>query len=97
MSGVNDLGGTLINESISTAAGSGHGQRTSPAVLHRLIEEVGRQPAQRNTKYEILREFAAGEAPDSPLDRLGEEDPFGSYQQLVKSEEHRYRRRPVAR
>lgn len=97
MSGVNDLGGTLINESISTAAGSGHGQRTSPAVLHRLIEEVGRQPAQRNTKYEILREFAAGEAPESPLDGLGEEDPFGSYQQLVKSEEHRYRRRPVAR
>lgn len=92
MSGVNDLGGTLMNESISTAAGSGHGQRTSPATLHRMIEEVGRQPAQRNTKYEILREFAPGEAPASPLDGLGEGDPFGSYQQLVKSEEHRYRR-----
>ena len=96
MSGVNDLGGTLINESISTAAGSGHGQRTSPATLHQLIEEVGRRPAQRNTKYQILREFAPGEAPNSPLDSLGEENPFGSYQQLVKSEEHRYRR-PVAR
>ncbi|MBX3168877.1 MAG: 5-amino-6-(D-ribitylamino)uracil--L-tyrosine 4-hydroxyphenyl transferase CofH [Candidatus Eremiobacteraeota bacterium] len=95
MSGVNDLGGTLMNESISTAAGSGHGQRTSPATLHRLIEEVGRQPAQRNTKYEILREFSPGEAPDSPLDRLGEENPFGSYQQLVKSQEHRYRRAAV--
>ncbi|MBN9420014.1 MAG: 5-amino-6-(D-ribitylamino)uracil--L-tyrosine 4-hydroxyphenyl transferase CofH [Candidatus Eremiobacteraeota bacterium] len=97
MSGVNDLGGTLMNESISTAAGAGHGQRTSPASLHQLIEEVGRQPAQRNTKYEILKEFAPGEAPDSPLDRLGEEDPFGSYHQLVKSEEHRYHRRPVVR
>ena len=92
MSGVNDLGGTLMNESISTAAGSGHGQRTSPSTLHQLIEEIGRQPAQRNTKYEILREFAPGEAPDSPLDRIGDEDPFGSYHQLVKSEEHRYRR-----
>lgn len=96
MTGVNDLGGTLINESISTAAGSGHGQRTSPSTLHHLIEELGRQPAQRNTKYEILREFSPGEDPASPLDRLGEDDPFGSYQQLVKSEEHRYRR-PVAR
>ena len=95
MSGVNDLGGTLMNESISTAAGSGHGQRTSPATLHQMIEEVGRQPAQRNTKYEILREFAPGEAPASPLDSLGEENPFGSYQQLVKSEEHRYRRAAV--
>lgn len=97
MSGVNDLGGTLMNESISTAAGAGHGQRTSPSTLHQLIEEVGRRPAQRNTKYEILREFAPGELPDSPLDHLGEEDPFGSYHQLVKSEEHRYQRRPVAR
>lgn len=96
MAGVNDLGGTLINESISTAAGSGHGQRTSPATLHQLIEEVGRRPAQRNTKYQILREFLPGEAPNSPLDNLGDENPFGSYQQLVKSEEHRYRR-PVAR
>lgn len=92
MSGVNDLGGTLMNESISTAAGSGHGQRTSPGTLHQLIEEIGRQPAQRNTKYEILREFARGEIADSPLDRIGDEDPFGSYLQLVKSEEHRYRR-----
>lgn len=96
MSGVNDLGGTLLNESISTAAGSGHGQRTSPATLHQLIEEVGRRPAQRNTKYEILREFAPGEAPNSPLDNLGDENPFGSYHQLVKSPQHRYRR-PVAR
>ena len=91
-SGVNDVGGTLINESISTAAGSGHGQRTSPANLHKLIEEVGRRPAQRNTKYEILREFEIGEAPNSPLDGLNDDQKFGSYQQLVKSEDHRYRR-----
>lgn len=90
-SGVNDLGGTLINESISTAAGSGHGQRTSPAVLHRLIEEVGRQPAQRNTKYEILRTYEPGEAPASKLDDVDDER-FGSYQQLVSSGLHRYQR-----
>lgn len=91
-SGVNDLGGTLMNESISTAAGSGHGQRTSPAKLHHLIEEVGRLPAQRNTKYEILREFARGEEPASPLDGVHDSEHFGSYRQLVSSSEHRYQR-----
>jgi len=96
-SGVNDLGGTLINESISTAAGAGHGQRISPANLHRLIEEVGRQPAQRNTKYQILRDFQPGEDPLSPLDRLDDSDDiFGSYHGLVSSGDHRYQR-PLTR
>ncbi len=90
--GVNDLGGTLINESISTAAGSAHGQRIGPAQLHQLIEEAGRIAAQRNTKYEILREFARGELPMSPLDQLQDgESRFGSYQQLVQSRQHPYR------
>jgi len=93
--GVNDLGGTLINESISTAAGAGHGQRTSPAQFHRLIEEAGRRPAQRAMNYRILRDFAPGEMPASPLDEVSDER-FGSYQQLVRSEEHRYQR-PVPR
>jgi 5-amino-6-(D-ribitylamino)uracil---L-tyrosine 4-hydroxyphenyl transferase len=94
--GVNDLGGTLINESISTAAGAAHGQRMSPADFHALIREAGRVPAQRNMNYAIVREFGLGEAPQSPLDEVVDAAAFGSYQQLVSSPEHRYRR-PVPR
>ncbi len=55
--GANDLGGTLINESISTAAGAGHGQRRTPRDLRRIIRQSGRTPAQRSTGYDILRQF----------------------------------------
>jgi FO synthase len=49
--GVNDLGGTLMNESITRAAGAEHGQETPPAVMRALIESAGRAPAQRTTLY----------------------------------------------
>jgi FO synthase len=49
--GANDLGGTLMNESISRAAGAEHGQESSPAVLEELISRAGRQPKQRTTLY----------------------------------------------
>ena len=49
--GVNDLGGTLMNESISRAAGTTHGQELPPARMDALIREAGRQPAQRTTLY----------------------------------------------
>jgi FO synthase len=49
--GANDLGGTLMNESITRAAGAEHGQETSPAVMRALIESAGRAPAQRTTLY----------------------------------------------
>ena len=52
--GANDVGGTLINESISTSAGAGYGQLVPPAELRRLIRDAGRVPAQRNTEYELL-------------------------------------------
>ena len=42
--GVNDLGGTLMNESISTAAGARHGQLMTPATLRRVIRDAGRAP-----------------------------------------------------
>ena len=91
MAGVNDLGGTLLNESISTAAGSGHGQRMSPSQLHDIIEGVGRRPAERNSKYQILKEYAEGDRPDSPLDHLQDaESRLGSYRALVSSPQHRY-------
>jgi FO synthase len=49
--GVNDLGGTLMNESITRAAGAEHGQETAPAAMRALIESAGRRPAQRTTLY----------------------------------------------
>jgi FO synthase len=50
-SGANDLGGTLMNESISRAAGASHGQEASPEVLENVIRSLGRTPAQRTTLY----------------------------------------------
>ena len=49
--GANDLGGTLMNESISRAAGTQHGQEMPPAAMHALIEAIDRVPAQRDTFY----------------------------------------------
>ena len=48
-SGVNDLGGTLMNESISRAAGTEHGQELRPEVMESVIEAAGRAPWQRTT------------------------------------------------
>lgn len=49
--GCNDLGGTLMNESISRAAGTLHGQETSPDYMEELIRSIGRTPRQRTTLY----------------------------------------------
>ena len=49
--GVNDLGGTLMNESISRSAGSEHGQEMTPEQLESLIQSNGRAPRQRTTLY----------------------------------------------
>jgi FO synthase len=50
--GVNDLGGTLMNESITRAAGTVHGQELRPEDMESLIASVGRIPRQRTTLYE---------------------------------------------
>ena len=50
-SGCNDLGGTLMNESISRAAGAAHGQETTPLRMAEIIREAGRVPKQRSTLY----------------------------------------------
>ena len=52
--GVNDLGGTLMNESISRAAGASHGQELSPQQMEELIRAVGREPTQRTTLYRTV-------------------------------------------
>ena len=50
--GCNDLGGTLMNESISRAAGTQHGQETSPEEMQHMIESAGRTARQRTTLYD---------------------------------------------
>jgi FO synthase len=49
--GANDLGGTLMNESISRAAGASHGQELPPEGMEAAIRAVGRTPRQRTTLY----------------------------------------------
>jgi len=49
--GANDLGGTLMNESITRAAGASHGQEMPPERMTALISRLGRTPAQRTTLY----------------------------------------------
>ena len=49
--GVNDLGGTLMNESISRSAGAEHGQELPPESMEELIRSQGRSPRQRTTLY----------------------------------------------
>ncbi|MCJ7445713.1 MAG: 5-amino-6-(D-ribitylamino)uracil--L-tyrosine 4-hydroxyphenyl transferase CofH [Methanotrichaceae archaeon] len=53
--GVNDLGGTLMEENISRSAGSKEGQYLSPQEMEEIIVNHGRKAAQRNTLYELVR------------------------------------------
>ena len=55
--GVNDLGGTLMNESISRSAGSKHGQEITAAELCEIIRSAGRTPVRRNTIYKTIDIF----------------------------------------
>ncbi|MFC7688823.1 5-amino-6-(D-ribitylamino)uracil--L-tyrosine 4-hydroxyphenyl transferase CofH [Paeniroseomonas aquatica] len=54
--GANDLGGTLMNESISRAAGTQHGQEFPPDAMESLIRSIGRHPEQRTTLYGAVPE-----------------------------------------
>jgi FO synthase len=54
--GANDLGGTLMNESISRAAGTEHGQEFPPEAMEALIRSLGRTPEQRTTLYGSVSE-----------------------------------------
>jgi FO synthase len=55
--GVNDLGGTLMEENISRMAGSQHGVRLEPEQLVEAARAAGREPAQRTTLYEIVESY----------------------------------------
>jgi 7,8-didemethyl-8-hydroxy-5-deazariboflavin synthase CofH subunit len=91
--GVNDLGGTLINESISTSAGAQHGQLMRPSEFRQIIRQAGRIPAERYTTYRTKRVFSDTDEELDPLDLVGEnvEELFGSYQRLIKLDTFRFR------
>src|SRR2546423_9534292 len=72
--GANDVGGTLMNESISTSAGAQYGQLIAPRELRRLIRDAGRTPAQRKTSYEILKVYSAQDEELSELDHVSDAD-----------------------
>ena len=65
--GANDLGGTLMNESISRAAGAEFGQELPPERMEALIRSIGRKPQQRTTTYGVApedRQIASFSAPE---------------------------------
>ena len=88
--GANDFGGTLINESISTAAGAEHGQLLKPKEIRHLIRQAGRIPAQRATSYRIIKTFSSEEGTDK-LDEVQNVSQFGSYHELIKLDGYRYK------
>lgn len=96
--GANDLGGTLINESISTSAGAGYGQLVAPRELRRIVWDAGRVPAERETLYSIRRIFETPEDnPIEALDKITAEEAqqrFGSYHELIRLDQFRYREKP---
>ena len=92
LAGANDFGGTLINESISTAAGASHGQLMKPSQFRNLVREMGRIPAERSTTYQKIRVF---ESEDNPVDLLDAVDDtasrFGSYRNLIRLKDYRFK------
>ncbi len=82
--GANDMGGTLMNESISRAAGAAFGQEFPPDQMENLIRSIGRKPAQRTTLYGLApedRQIASFHAPE--------------LEPIVLTPARKYERRPV--
>lgn len=77
-SGCNDLGGTLMNESISRAAGTLHGQETNTTEFQKLICSIDRVPLQRSTLYaEISPEIRRKSDNPHPLKTVSYSPPSG--------------------
>ena len=69
--GANDFSGTLMEESISKAAGADYGESVLPGELRSLIRSIGRVPAERYTTYDIRKVFAKPDADERlPVERL---------------------------
>jgi FO synthase subunit 2 len=91
MWGANDFGGTLINESISTSAGSKYGQLLRPKEIRRMVREIGRIPAERNTQYKMLKKFETENEVEDGLDKITDYSQFGSYAELIKINKFKYK------
>lgn len=91
--GANDLGGCLINESISTSAGSQYGQLMKPKEMKKLISSSGKIPAQRTSTYKIIKEHNTNDELDfeTNLDKI-DATIFGSYKELITLKKFRYRK-----
>ena len=87
--GANDFGGTLINESISTAAGAKHGQLLRPKQIRNFIRQIGRVPAQRTTLYKIIQTYESEK--EDVLDTIDDTSQFGSYHELIKLDKYRFK------
>ncbi|MEQ8496694.1 MAG: 5-amino-6-(D-ribitylamino)uracil--L-tyrosine 4-hydroxyphenyl transferase CofH [Gammaproteobacteria bacterium] len=87
--GVNDLGGTLMNESITRAAGAGHGQETSPEQMLAMIAAAGRTARQRTTAY--------GEVPTERADAARHAAPLADIVNTPATRYERHERRPLVR
>jgi FO synthase len=69
--GANDFGGTLMEESISKAAGANFGEYVSPGEFRALIRTIGRIPAERTTTYGIRKVFEQPDVDERlPIQRL---------------------------
>jgi FO synthase len=79
--GANDLGGTLMNESITRAAGAVHGQEMPPESMEDLIRSLGREPRQRTTLYA-----------DAPADRKAASFGAGALTEPINTPARRYER-----
>jgi FO synthase len=81
--GANDLGGTLMNESITRAAGAVHGQEMPPESMETLIRSLGRVPRQRTTLYQ-----------DAPTERKAAAFAAAPLTEPVNTPARRYERHP---
>ena len=90
LAGANDFGGTLINESISTAAGAGHGQLMKPSQFRSLIREMDAfRPSVR--QLQKVRVFES-EIIRGLLDEIDDSTSgFGSYQNLIRLKDYRFK------
>jgi FO synthase len=79
--GCNDLGGTLMNESISRAAGASFGQEMPPEAMEALIRSLGRAPKQRTTLYG-----------DPPSDRVAASFGASPLSEPINTPAHKYER-----
>src|SRR5687767_6590604 len=92
LAGANDFGGTLMNESISTAAGAGYGQLMKPSQFRGLISEMGRIPAERSTTYKDIRVFETENGSVDLLDQVNDpSERFGSYRNLIALKNFRFK------